>query len=56
MSEFAFGDWFGSFATQAAAKRYLTMNWTGPRVCDGAHWAGEVCFAEGRWVVRIRQL
>lgn len=53
MSELQYGDWFGSYATQAAAKRYLTMQWTGPKVSDHEWWAGETREHEGRWQVRL---
>jgi hypothetical protein len=49
------GAWFGDFATSAAAKRYLTMNFTGPKVPDRESWTGaETRYtAEGRWQVRV---
>lgn len=60
MTEQAFkpwGPWFGDFATGAAAKRYLTMNFTGPKVSDNARWKGEVrAKDEGRWEVRLAEL
>ena len=47
--------WFGDFATRAAAKRHLTMVWTGPKVKDHAHWIDSEVRenADGRWQVRI---
>lgn len=48
-----YGDWFGSFATRAAAKRYLTVTWTGPNVPDSDMWTGETREQEGRWQVRL---
>ena len=51
------GDWHGDFATAAAAKRYVTVNWTGPRVPDRESWVGFDIRAtpEGRWQVRLAQ-
>lgn len=51
------GEWFGNFATAAAAKRYLTMQWTGPKVSDRASYpASEIREVEGRWQVRVAYL
>lgn len=46
--------WFGDYATAAAAKRYLTMEFTGPNVTDRACWpASEIREVDGRWQVRV---
>lgn len=48
------GAWFGDYATAAAAKRYLTMNFTGPKVSDHAEFpAWEIRQVDGRWQVRL---
>ena len=48
------GDWFGSFKTAAAAKRYITLNWIGPKVADKSFNASEVRLRpDGRWELRI---
>lgn len=48
------GDWFGSFATAAAAKRYLTMQFTGPKVPDRDSFpASAIREVDGRWQVRV---
>jgi len=49
------GAWFGDFKTAGAARRYLTMNWTGPRVTDADAWHAEVREHEGVWQVRLGQ-
>ena len=51
------GDWFGSYATASAAKRYLTMEWTGPKVPDRGNWDGSAIriTPEGRWQVRLAE-
>lgn len=48
------GAWFGDFATAPAAKRYLTMQFTGPKVPDRDSFvAWEIREVEGRWQVRL---
>lgn len=50
----SWGDWFGNFATIGAAKRYLTMQWIGPKVGDrDSYPATEIRQVDGRWQVRI---
>jgi len=51
------GAWFGDFATAAAAKRYLTMQFTGPKVPDRDDWIDSDVQqnGEGRWKVRLCQ-
>jgi hypothetical protein len=51
------GDWFGSYASRPAARRYLTMQWTGSRVPDSANWiASDTRMMEnGRWQVRLAE-
>ena len=54
MNEITWGEWFGSFATAAAAKRYLTMTFTGPKVGDRGRWAADLRQAtDGTWQVRL---
>lgn len=52
------GDWFGSFATAAAAKRYLTMHFTGPKVPDRDSFPGwgYRLGPDHRWQVRVAYL
>ena len=47
------GDWHGSFATAAAAKRYLTVVWTGPKVPDRYNASEVRVRPDGRWEVRV---
>ena len=49
--------WFGSYASRPAARRYLTTQWTGPKVPDSANWiASDTRMDEnGRWQVRVAE-
>lgn len=47
------GDWFGEYATKAAAKRYLTSAWTGDRVPDHNDWQGSILKLGDKWQVRV---
>ena len=48
------GGWFGDFATAAAAKRYLTMQFTGPKVPDRDSFpASAIREVDGRWQARV---
>lgn len=48
------GDWHGTFATAAAAKRYLTINYVGPKVEDRDGWVTDLRQAtDGTWQVRL---
>ena len=55
MNQIVWGQWFGSYATIGAAKRYLTMQWTGAKYAD-EYWTGIVRQnAEGSWEVCLGQ-
>ena len=48
------GSWFGEFKTAAAAKRYLTMQFIGPKVTDRDCWtAWEIRQVSDWWEVRV---
>ena len=48
------GNWFGDFATASAAKRYLTINFIGPKVEDRDGWVSDMRQApDGTWEVRL---
>jgi len=47
------GDWFGKFDTKEAAKRHLTVNWTGDRVPDHNNWQGSILNLGDTWRVRV---
>lgn len=56
MNEIVWGEWFGSYATIGAAKRYLTMQWTGPKYAN-EYWTGVVRQnAKGSWEVCLGQV
>ena len=50
-------DWFGGYATKAAAKRAITMIFTGPNVSDRANWIDSEVRegADGRWQIRVQE-
>ena len=55
MNTITWGDWFGEYNTIGAARRYLTMQWTGPRYSDD-QWIGVVKETAGVWQVCVGQL
>lgn len=57
MTRIKWGAWFASFATASAAKRHITMNYTGPKVPDRDSWvASEIRLGDdGRWQIRLAQ-
>jgi hypothetical protein len=50
------GEWFGSYKTAAAAKRYVTMNWVGPKVNDSFNASEVRQRPDGQWEVRVGEV